>query len=54
YLLDGLGIEHGVNLERLVDVSAFMAGVLGRAPASRVAQAVLARRKISSPAACGR
>jgi len=44
YLLDGLGIESGVDLGRLVDVSAFISGKLGRKPGSRVAQAVLAKR----------
>jgi isopropylmalate/homocitrate/citramalate synthase len=44
YLLDGLGIESGVDLGRLVDVSAFISGKLGRKSGSRVAQAVLAKR----------
>jgi hydroxymethylglutaryl-CoA lyase/(R)-citramalyl-CoA lyase len=30
YLLDGLGVETGVNLEALIAVSAWLAGVLGR------------------------
>ncbi len=44
YLLNGLGIETGVDLDRLVDVGARICGVLGRKPASKVAQAVLATR----------
>ncbi len=44
YLLRGLGIETGVDLDRLVDVGARICGILGRKPASRVAQAVLAKR----------
>ncbi len=44
YLLDGLGIETGVDLERLVDTAGWISERLGRAPASKVARAVLARR----------
>lgn len=44
WLLDGLGIEHGVALDRLVDVAAWISAQLGREPASRVARAVLAKR----------
>jgi len=35
YLLHGLGIETGVDLERVVASSAFLAGVRGQTPASR-------------------
>ena len=45
WLLDGLGIESGVNVDRLVDVAAWISERLGREPASRVARAVLARRR---------
>ena len=44
FLLNGLGIETGVDLDTLVDAGAFISGVLGRAPVSRVANAVLAKR----------
>jgi hydroxymethylglutaryl-CoA lyase len=44
FMLDGLGIETGVNLDKLVDAGAFISGVLGREPVSRVARAVLAKR----------
>ena len=44
YMLDGLGIETGVSLARLIDAGAFISGFLGREPGSRVARAVLARR----------
>jgi hydroxymethylglutaryl-CoA lyase len=47
YLLNGLGIECGVNLDALVDVAAFISEKLGRRPGSSVAQALLAKR--SSP-----
>jgi hydroxymethylglutaryl-CoA lyase len=38
--LNGLGIETGVDLERLVATSAWMAGQLGKPSASRVVQAL--------------
>jgi hydroxymethylglutaryl-CoA lyase len=44
YLLQGLGIQTGVDLDRLVDVGARICSVLGRKPSSRVAQALLAKR----------
>ncbi|MBI3129957.1 MAG: hydroxymethylglutaryl-CoA lyase [Acidobacteria bacterium] len=48
YLLQGLGIETGVDLDRLVDVGARICAVLERKPASRVAQALLAKRAKAS------
>ncbi len=45
YLLHGLGIETGIDLDALVDAGAFVSGVLGRPPAARVARALLARRE---------
>jgi hydroxymethylglutaryl-CoA lyase len=44
FMLDGLGIHTGIDLDRLVDAGAFISGVLGRAPVSRVARALLAKR----------
>ena len=44
YLLDGLGIDSGIDLKALVDAGAFISGVLGRPPVSRAAKALLARR----------
>lgn len=44
WLLQGLGIACGVDLDKLVDTAAWISGQLGRAPESKVAQAVLARR----------
>jgi hydroxymethylglutaryl-CoA lyase len=46
FLLNGLDIETGVDLDTLVDAGAFISGVLGRAPVSRVASAVLAKRPV--------
>jgi hydroxymethylglutaryl-CoA lyase len=44
FMLNGLGIATGVNLDALVDAAAFISDALGRPPASRVARAVLAKR----------
>jgi hydroxymethylglutaryl-CoA lyase len=40
WMLDGLGIEHGVDLDALVRTSVWMAGHLGRPSPSRVVQAL--------------
>jgi hydroxymethylglutaryl-CoA lyase len=40
YLLDGLGIQTGVTLSRLVEASRFLAGELGRRPPGRYLAAV--------------
>jgi hydroxymethylglutaryl-CoA lyase len=44
YMLNGLGIETGIDLDALVDTGRFISDVLGRAPASRAARALLAKR----------
>ncbi|MGO3742201.1 hydroxymethylglutaryl-CoA lyase [Kerstersia sp.] len=44
YLLEGLGLPTGINLERLVDAGAWIDTVLERQTASRVARARLAAR----------
>jgi isopropylmalate/homocitrate/citramalate synthase len=44
YMLRGLGIETGIDLDRLVDTGIFVARALGRAPASKTAQALAAKR----------
>lgn len=44
FMLQGLGIETGIDLDTLVDAAAFISGVLGRKPVSRVANAMLAKR----------
>ena len=44
YLLDGLGIDTGIDLNALVDAGAFISQVMGRAPVSRAANALLAKR----------
>ncbi len=40
YMLDGLGIETGVDLDRLAAAGRFISDHLGRPPASKVAQAL--------------
>jgi hydroxymethylglutaryl-CoA lyase len=44
FMLDGLGIETGVDIDRLVDAAAFISGVLGRKPVSRSGNALIAKR----------
>jgi hydroxymethylglutaryl-CoA lyase len=44
YALEGCGVHTGVDLDALVDTTAWMARQLGRPPMSRVAEAVLAKR----------
>ncbi|MFT3819142.1 MAG: hydroxymethylglutaryl-CoA lyase [Rubrivivax sp.] len=44
FMLHGMGIETGLDLDRLVDAGAWISGVLGRPPVSRVSRALLARR----------
>lgn len=44
YALDGAGVETGVDLDALVDITAWIYDVLGREPASRAAQAILTKR----------
>jgi hydroxymethylglutaryl-CoA lyase len=45
FMLNGLGIETGIDLDALVDAGAFISHVLGRAPVSRAGKALLAKRK---------
>ena len=47
YLLHGMGIDTGLNLDALVDTAHWMSGVLGRPPVSRVSRALLARRGVA-------
>lgn len=44
YLLDGLGIDSGIDLDQLVDAGVGICQALGRRPASRVAVAILSKR----------
>jgi hydroxymethylglutaryl-CoA lyase len=44
FMLEGLGIATGIDLDALVDAGAYISGVLGRAPISRAGKALLAKR----------
>lgn len=44
YMLDGLGIEHGIDLEQLVDAGDYICQQLDRCNGSKVATALLAKR----------
>ncbi len=45
FMLHGMGITTGIDLDALVDAGAYISGVLGRAPVSRAGKALLARRR---------
>jgi hydroxymethylglutaryl-CoA lyase len=45
FMLNGLGIETGINLEALVDAAACISAALGRPVNSRTGRALLARRE---------
>jgi hydroxymethylglutaryl-CoA lyase len=45
YMLDGLGLRTGVDLDRLIDIGQWICRLLGREPASKVNRAVAAKRK---------
>src|ERR687895_1293619 len=45
YMLNGLGIRTGVDIDKLVDIGAWICGILGRQPASKAALALSAKRK---------
>jgi hydroxymethylglutaryl-CoA lyase len=45
FMLHGMGIATGINLDKLVDAGAYISNVLGRASGSRVARAMLAKRE---------
>jgi hydroxymethylglutaryl-CoA lyase len=44
FMLHGMGIHTGLDLDSLVDAGAFISGVLGRAPVSRAGKALLGKR----------
>jgi len=44
FMLNGLGIETGIDIDRLVDAAAFISNLLGRKPVSRSGNALLAKR----------
>jgi hydroxymethylglutaryl-CoA lyase len=44
YMLHGMGIDTGIDLDKLIDAGVFISGVLGRPTGSRVAKALLTKR----------
>ena len=50
YMLHGMGIDTGIDLDQLIDAGAYIGDHLGRPTQSRVAKAVLAKR--ASAATC--
>ena len=49
YMMNGLGIETGVDLDKLVDIGEWISGLLGREPSSRAGRAIAAKRKGKAP-----
>jgi hydroxymethylglutaryl-CoA lyase len=47
FMLDGLGIDTGIDLDKLVDAGKFISDFLGRKPNSRAATAILNKRVAS-------
>ena len=45
FMLNGLGIHTGIDIDALVDAGAFISGALGRAPISRTGKAMLSKRE---------
>lgn len=50
YLLHGLGLHTGIDLDALVDAGAFISDALGRPTGSRAARAILAKRQAQAGA----
>lgn len=46
YMLDGLGIKHGVDLNKLLEASDFICSALGRDNQSHVAKAMKGKRPL--------
>jgi hydroxymethylglutaryl-CoA lyase len=44
YMLQGMGIETGIDLDLLIDAGKFISDALGRKPHSRAATALLNKR----------
>jgi hydroxymethylglutaryl-CoA lyase len=50
YLLQGMGIETGIDLDQLIDAGVFISQALGREPNSRVSKAIRTKRASAAPA----
>ena len=46
YMMQGMGIETGVDMDKLLDASTFISNRLNKAPASNAANALLNKRKV--------
>jgi hydroxymethylglutaryl-CoA lyase len=44
YMLHGMGIETGIDLDKLIDAGVYISEVLGREPSSRVSKAIRTKR----------
>ena len=44
YMLNGLGIETGVDLDKVVDIGRWICGVIGKEPQSKAAKAIAAKQ----------
>jgi isopropylmalate/homocitrate/citramalate synthase len=44
YMLDGLGIETGIDLAKLVATGRWICGVIGKEPQSKAAKAIAAKQ----------
>ncbi len=47
FMLHGMGIQTGLDLDKLVDAGGYISGVLGRAPVSRAGKALLTKRGVA-------
>jgi hydroxymethylglutaryl-CoA lyase len=48
YMLNGLGIRTGIDLDRLVDIGQWICGEIGREPQTRAGRAIAAKRKAAA------
>ncbi|MBC8058191.1 MAG: hydroxymethylglutaryl-CoA lyase [Rhizobiales bacterium] len=51
FMLNGLGIDTGIDIDKLIDAAAFISNALGRKPVSRSGNALLAKRAARAEAA---
>lgn len=47
YMLNGLGVKHGVDMNKLLDVNEFISHALNKPNSSRAARALLAARAVN-------
>jgi hydroxymethylglutaryl-CoA lyase len=51
FMLRGMGIDTGIDLDALVDAGGYISGVLGREPVSRAGKALLTKRRAAQAVA---